>query len=137
MDGVVVFIQCFGQHHSPTTAIKPHPVVYHILHRPYETLHNISVSEGDDVSDAFFLKKVFNPGLEGTVIITINGHRKTHFVKTIADNVIGPDFSFIGTTFANLLKMSMTTNPYLGSSFLMGIFVSGSLVRGFISIMSI
>ena len=83
MDGVIVFIQCFGQHNSPTTTIKPDPVVYHIFHCPYETLHNISVSWGDDVSDAFFLKKVFYPCLEGTVIITKNGHRKTHFVETL------------------------------------------------------
>ena len=35
------------------------------------------------MSDAFFLKELFYPCLEGTVIIAINGHRKTHFVETL------------------------------------------------------
>ena len=51
-------------------------------------LHNISVSKGDDVSDAFFLKELFYPCLEGTVIITINGHWKTHFVETLFQSPI-------------------------------------------------
>ena len=44
MDGVVVFIQGFGQQNSPTATVEPDPVVYHILHCPDETLHNIGVS---------------------------------------------------------------------------------------------
>ena len=47
-----------------------------------------------------------------------------------------PSLLVIGTTFANLLKMSITTRTDLGLPFFFGISTSGSLVKGVISIMS-
>jgi hypothetical protein len=62
MDGVVVFIQRFGQHSSPTTTIKPDPIVHHFFHRSDETLHYIGTCQSNDMSDASLLKnKTFTP----------------------------------------------------------------------------
>ena len=83
MDGLVVFVQCELQPVSPITFVEPHSVVYVVLHRSYKSPCNIGVCQGDDVIDAFTLKELFNHWLERTVVVRIDGHRKTHYLETL------------------------------------------------------
>ena len=67
-------------------------------------VHDVGVCQCYDVVDAFVVEEVFDHRFESTVFVL---HRYN---------------------IASLLKMSITTNPYLGSVFFFGILVSRSLV---------
>ena len=120
MDCVVLLFQRFGQHSSPSTLVEPDPIVYHIfiiLMKRSATLACVSVTTW--VMPSSWEKK--------TCKFPLERHGHYHYKLTSWNQfywkfvlVLAPSFSFIGMTSANWLKMFMTTNPYLGSSFWRG-----------------